>query len=32
VKQSVERLRINTEAAERLAKELDEALAAPSRR
>src|SRR5581483_1806756 len=32
VKQSVERLRINTEAAERLAKELEEALAAPARR
>ena len=32
VKQSVERLRINTAAAERLAKELDEALAAPTRR
>ena len=32
VKQSVERLRINTEAAERLAKELDESLAAGARR
>jgi hypothetical protein len=32
VKQSVERLRINTAAAERLAKELEEALAAPARR
>ncbi len=32
VKQSVERLRINTEAAERLAKELEEALAAPAKR
>jgi puromycin-sensitive aminopeptidase len=31
VAQSVERLRINTAAAERLAKELDEALAAPAR-
>ena len=32
VKQSVERLRINSAAAERLAKELEEALAAPARR
>ncbi|MDO8506661.1 MAG: M1 family metallopeptidase [Candidatus Limnocylindria bacterium] len=32
VKQSVERLRINTAAAERLAKELEEALAAPAGR
>ena len=32
VKQSVERLRVNTEASERLGKELDEALAAPARR
>ena len=32
VRQSVERLRVNTEASERLAKELDEALAVPSRR
>jgi hypothetical protein len=32
VKQSVERLRTNTEAGERLARELEEALAAPSRR
>lgn len=32
VRQSIERLRTNTEAGERLAKELEEALAAPSRR
>lgn len=32
VKQSIERLRINTAASERLAKELEEALAAPARR
>ena len=32
VKQGVERLRVNTEASERLGKELDEALAAPARR
>ncbi|HEY6959416.1 MAG TPA: M1 family metallopeptidase [Candidatus Limnocylindria bacterium] len=32
VKQSVERLRINTESGERLARELEDALAAPSRR
>ena len=32
VKQSVERLRVNTAAAERLAQELDEALAAPASR
>ena len=32
VKQSVERLRVNTAAAERLAKELEESLAAPAGR
>ena len=32
VRQSVERLRVNTEASERLGRELDEALAVPSRR
>lgn len=32
VKQSIERLRINTESGERLARELEDALAAPSRR